>query len=163
MNHMKTLSGVNFKGRTFAHELAPITLFVGRNRVGKTARLEAAQLALLGYMPNEPKPIKAPRDLFDMFATTGSTNMAVEMGGNRREWRMAGGSVKYTGPDVPAIPPASLDPSSYLGMSGPERLAFMFRVTGAAAGLVPAGVAAQVIATAKNTIFESNTPDTELA
>lgn len=43
------LSGKNVKGQTFAHQLAPITLFCGENESGKTARATAAKLALMGY------------------------------------------------------------------------------------------------------------------
>lgn len=43
----------NFKGLDFDQELGPLTLFVGANGVGKSARAHALTLAVLGYLPQD--------------------------------------------------------------------------------------------------------------
>ena len=45
------LTGTNIKGKTFDHELNPVTVFSGPNYSGKTARIDALKLALLGFHP----------------------------------------------------------------------------------------------------------------
>ena len=49
--HITQVTAKNLKGRTFAHDLKPLTLIVGPNFSGKTAIVEAIRLCLLGYIP----------------------------------------------------------------------------------------------------------------
>jgi hypothetical protein len=49
------LIGTNIKGLTFAQDIDPLTLFVGANGAGKSARSQALILALMGYIPGSGK------------------------------------------------------------------------------------------------------------
>lgn len=61
--HLTHITGVNIKGRSFAHQLAPVTAFVGDNFTGKTSRGMAIRLALTG---NAGAPIpKTPAGTWD--------------------------------------------------------------------------------------------------
>jgi DNA repair exonuclease SbcCD ATPase subunit len=55
MTMAKGIGANGFKGLSFATELAPRTLIVGPNGTGKSARTQALQLALRGYIPGGPK------------------------------------------------------------------------------------------------------------
>ncbi|WP_434132165.1 hypothetical protein KIAC18_003957 [Sporomusa sphaeroides] len=45
----------NFKGQTTVQELTGMDIFVGRNGAGKTTRLQALGLAILGYVPGNKR------------------------------------------------------------------------------------------------------------
>lgn len=48
---LKTITARNFKGLSFTLHLQPMTVLVGANFAGKTARTDAIRFALLGYLP----------------------------------------------------------------------------------------------------------------
>jgi len=52
---IKTIRTKNIKGNTFAQELTGKDIFIGRNGAGKSTRLQALQLAMLGYIPGKGK------------------------------------------------------------------------------------------------------------
>lgn len=53
---IKTIRTRNIKGNTFDQELTGRDVFVGPNGSGKSTRLQAVQLAMLGYIPGK-RPI----------------------------------------------------------------------------------------------------------
>lgn len=128
-----TLSATNFKGSTFTHRLAPVTLFHGRNAAGKSSRIEALTLALLGYLPGVGKK---GSDLFARLSSGAAMGVGVDFDnpafnggqGVGRRWREAKGSVKYEGSgDALDFPAVALDPDEFLGLSGPEQVKALFR------------------------------------
>ena len=48
---IKTLKAHGLKSGDFTHDLAPVNVIVGDNFKGKTSRLEAIRLGLMGYLP----------------------------------------------------------------------------------------------------------------
>ena len=129
----------NWMGQSFDCELAPITLFLGPNSCGKSARLNALTLAALGYLPQEPKPIKSSRDIYDCFASFSPMSVACETdSGIRSEHRYHtipgrdGYAVEHdfsiTGKSGASIvPEMAMDVSAFSGLTGPARLKFMFK------------------------------------
>lgn len=158
------ISAVAFKGWTFAHELWPVTLFAGPNWTGKSSRVEALTLALAGWLPGVAN---TGRGLFDALASGNPLRVAAELDRSEpvtRTWRMAGGLVKYVGTgDALDLPRVAVDATEFLGLSGPERVKFLF----ALAKLPPeCGVTAltnAVVANVKNIKLEENTPESEAA
>lgn len=124
---VQNVSARAFKGRDFSLDFKkPVTVIVGSNSKGKSARIEALYLALLGYVPDE-KPLKAGRALFDTYSS--GQRMEVSVSGQipvRRSWKLNKSTVKYDGPKEDQIPPTVVDPSAYLSLSGPERTRHLF-------------------------------------
>lgn len=56
---LKSISARNFKGLTFEENLAPITVLIGSNFAGKTARTDAIRLLLLGFLPELGKEARS--------------------------------------------------------------------------------------------------------
>ncbi|KIL35130.1 hypothetical protein SD71_15960 [Cohnella kolymensis] len=52
---IKSIRAKQIKGNTFTQELSGLDIFVGRNGSGKSTRLQAVQLAMLGYIPGKGK------------------------------------------------------------------------------------------------------------
>ncbi|MDF2650538.1 MAG: hypothetical protein K0Q73_6343 [Paenibacillus sp.] len=52
---IKTIRTKNMKGNTLNQELTGRDIFIGRNGAGKSTRLHAVQLAMLGYIPSKGK------------------------------------------------------------------------------------------------------------
>lgn len=135
-----SISARNFKGQTFTEKLAPITVFGGGNFVGKTARLDAIRLLILGHLPELGA---RPRDTFGL---SSGTEMTVEgefaWGMNsktsilKRVWRAEGNSIKsITDGDqalIDTIEEAGtldvmLDASTYFALSDRERVKYVFK------------------------------------
>lgn len=130
-----TLSATNLKGSTFSHQLAPVTVFTGVRGAGKTTRLDALRLALLGYLPGVASK---QSDLHARAASGTTMDVCVEFdnpqfnGGSPtvRRWRESRGSIKYEGNgcalDFPAM---ALDPGQFLDLTGPQQVAFLLAAT----------------------------------
>ena len=59
----------NFKGLTFETELERHTIFIGENGAGKSARTQALQLAINGYIPGTEKNIKKNDEILTQYCT----------------------------------------------------------------------------------------------
>lgn len=57
------IKAINVKGRSFEHELKPLTIITGENAKGKTAITDAITIAMLGYHPSLGKTNKATAKL----------------------------------------------------------------------------------------------------
>lgn len=131
-----TLKAENFKGQCFAHTLEPVTVFVGPNFAGKTARLDAVTLGLLGYVPRLGKRNQ------DAFQYASGKRMSVtietDKGTYERTWEQ-GKSISYTGHDGPLIEPVLLDAAEYFALSERERMKLVFRLcqSGLSKDMVP--------------------------
>lgn len=68
---LTTIELKNFKGQTTVQELTGMDIFVGRNGAGKTTRLQALGLAILGYVPGNK------RTSTDTFKLATGDNMSV--------------------------------------------------------------------------------------
>lgn len=163
------LAASNFKGQNFNHGLKPVTLITGRNSAGKSARLEALNLAALGYIPADPNPIKSARQIYDLYSSGNPMRVGFETDGvlsndlsTMRTWTEERGSVRYAGPDGPVLPDLALDPARYFQLTGPARLALLFKSQAAGSGLTTESVRATVVANLKNIKLESNTPASEV-
>lgn len=159
---MKTIRGIsaqNLKGQTFRHELAPVTLFTGDNFSGKTSRLDAVHLALLGWLPGIGK---RGSDIYADLASgsTLSVSAFFDVTKIEREWAMVKGSVKYTGPDG-GWPPVSLVASEFLSLSPAERVKFLFARAKLPSEYSVQSLVKTITANIKNIKLEQNTAASE--
>lgn len=115
----------NIKGRTFDHELKPVTVIVGNSFGGKTAILDAIKLGLLGW---HPKYGRKPSGTFRLASGTAMSVMLETDSGEaiNRSWKLERGSVKAVGPEDETVPALLLDCREYFGMTGPQRMAYLF-------------------------------------
>lgn len=132
MSHILSIRARGFKGCDFSEELAPVTVLTGPNATGKSARMEALLLWLLGYLPTEnpEKPIQAARLIHDLYASAPTMSVGGSWAQHGdRTWSPANreGSIRYSGPQGPLLPPHALDAGAYLAMTGPERLRFLLK------------------------------------
>jgi len=141
----------NFKGQSFRQALAPVTVIVGDNFRGKSSRVEALVLACAGYLPGVDR---RPRDAYDRLSS-GLTMEVWASGGGfsvRRRWALVGGAVRYSDQVEPAgwlLPPVVADAREYLGLSAPQRAAFLSRAAPEPAGCDAASAERRVAAAAK--------------
>lgn len=122
---IKRVAAKNVKGRTFDHELQSVSVIVGNSFGGKTAILDAIKLGLLGW---HPKYGRKPSGSFRLASGT-SMNVLLETDDNEtinRAWKLSGNSVKVTGPESEVVPALLLDCREYFGMTGPQRMAYLF-------------------------------------
>lgn len=123
---LKTITGRNLKGQSFTHELRAINLIVGDNAVGKTARMDAIRLALMGYLPELGKTNDATYQLASgpKMVVEGETDAGSCFG---RSWEAKGKSITAgEAGQIPATPPVLLDPTIYLSKSENERVKYIF-------------------------------------
>lgn len=156
------LSATNFKGSTFSHNLAPVTMFTGENFTGKSSRVEAVLLALLGYLPGVGAK---SNDLFERLASGNPMTVGIvtDTSGLSRMWEQVRGSVKYTGPSVSIVTPMVLDPGEFFGLSAPQRIKAIFSRADLPEEFNVMAVVETMKANVKNIRLEENTPETEVA
>lgn len=136
-------SAYNFKGGTWDEELGKLTLVHGPNRSHKTARVQAAQLALLGYVPGR-KPVRsAIPDYFAGARSQLAVGLETDGAGGlppsaTRSWKRGKSGWSYDGPKGSLVLTEALDVDAYLDMTGPARTAYMMAKLGAAATAVEA-------------------------
>lgn len=121
----------NLKGLSFTFNLTAMNVLIGSNFVGKTARLDAIRLLLLGYFPELGKTARATFDLCsgrDLYVD-GTFDNGEKLW---RRWYLKGDTVKTeelippsleTAGDVVAI---MLNAETYLGLSERERVNYVF-------------------------------------
>ena len=159
------VSATNFKGAGFSHTLAPVTMFHGPPFAGKSSRLEAVTLALLGHLPGVAK---APKDVYERLAGNGlPLAVAVELDDGTvvgREFAERRGSIKHmaTGPELD-FPVVALDPSEFLDLSPRERVKYLFARAKLPDELTEQAVRDRLVAEAKNIRIEANSEDSEAA
>jgi exonuclease SbcC len=160
-NHIKTISAQNLKGQTFIHELAPVTMFVGDNFAGKTSRIDAVFLALLGWLPGIAKK---PGDIHADLSSAPRLQVAAKFGqhGVVRDWFESKGSIKYsgTGDDID-YPPVALVTSEFLSLSPNERVKFLFARAKLPDEYTPEKLQLTITANVKNIKLDANTEATE--
>lgn len=131
---IKTILGRPFKGGTFDTSLTAITILAGKNAKHKSARLEAAQLALSGYLPGD---VSRVGDIYSRFASNGMAQVGVVMDNDwsivRRYIQNKKGSatceVEVNGFDKDFTTPAILfDQTEFLSLSNTERNKYLFKV-----------------------------------
>lgn len=161
---IKDIIAENFKGSSFKEHLSPVTQFYGPNFAGKSSRVEALTLALVGYLPGIPKTGAA---IHRALASSAAMRVeAVPFSGPSfiRSYEASGknGSVKTNQTDA-VIEPVAIDASAYLSLSGPERIKFLFARAALPGEFQIASLRATIAANLKNIKLEANTADTEAA
>lgn len=68
--------GTNFKGGNFEQPLARLNLLVGANGTGKSARIQALMLAVMGYIPGGAKK---NQEIIDTYGSAWAMNVGVEI------------------------------------------------------------------------------------
>lgn len=162
---IKAVAGSNFKGATFSHELAPVTLFYGRNFSGKSTRLEAATLALAGWLPGVER---MNGQLFARLSSGSAFACSLMFDGGQhvsRTYEQKGGSVKATvvGGEFAKIPDAAVDASEFLTLSAKERVKFLFDRARLPDSFTVDALADQIVANIKNIKVENHAPAHEQA
>lgn len=128
-----SIVGRNINGNTFAHSGLPqCVVFTGQNGSGKSTRLAAIMLALFGYHPLMPRTNAAIMDMAD--GSIMEVGVALSNGDAVcREWTERRGSasckVKSSLPEGSPITPMAFDHREFFGLSGPEQMRTLFRLT----------------------------------
>lgn len=136
--HLTHITGVNIKGRSFAHSLAPVTAFVGDNFTGKTARGMAIRLALTG---NAGAPIpKTPAGTWDALSNgqpVVSVTAKASDGASTETWSLTWtksnkGTVSKSGsvPAHVALPDLLADPESFFSLTKEARAQMILACAG---------------------------------
>jgi AAA domain len=127
------ISGLNIKGRSFSHQLGPITIVSGPNASGKSAILATLRLCLLGYEPTLGR--KKP-DIFQLASAATMTGAVEFSDGKTNSFDLkanakgvVSGSFKLDR-EIPAI---LLDSKEYFDVPKAERTAFLLKRVGASA------------------------------
>ncbi len=126
------INGSNFKGRTFTDELKPITVLTGQNFAGKSARIEAAQLALAGFLPGIER---LNGKIFSRLSSGNPMSVGVEFTNGKamtRAYRKDADAVSCTihhrGLSIGwKVQPVMIEPREFLGLSAKERVKFLFQ------------------------------------
>lgn len=147
---IKSISAVNFKGRSFKNDLAPITVFVGNNFAGKSSRTEAMTLALASFIPGIEKK---PGSIFERLASGKVMSVKTDFDEGKfisREYNQTAKGVRCTVShrglsDSFAVDPVLIDANEFLGLSAKERVKFLFqRLTLQGEVTTPASLIAKV-------------------
>lgn len=129
---IKTVWAKNFKGLTFVTHLSDVTLLVGSNFAGKTARTDAIRLALVGYLPELGKQNLATFGL--------ASGRVMEVGvvclnGERicRRWYAKGDSIKTEqelppgwNEEIERLQAMMLNAEEYFALSERGRIEYVF-------------------------------------
>ena len=125
---IKNITASGLKSGHFSHALGPVTLVTGDNFSGKTARLDAIRLGLIGYVPELGRQNGAT---FGLCAGSElDVGLTFDSGATMyRRWRMERGSIKATMTgELPTIPPVLMDPAEYFAMGDKDRVRYVFRL-----------------------------------
>jgi|GEM_PF-5916604 len=136
--HLTHITGVNIKGCSFAHQLAPVTAFVGDNFTGKTARGMAIRLALTG---NAGAPIpKTPAGTWEALSNgqpVVSVTAKASDGAATEAWSLTWtknnkGTVSKSGsvPAHVALPDLLADPESFFSLTKEARAQMILACAG---------------------------------
>ena len=137
------ISAKNFKGLDFDDELGRLTVYGGANFAGKSARLDAIRLLILGYLPELGKQNR------ETFRLSSGAAMSVtgifeteknlpDLATVTRSWRLEGDSIKkeISGPiDIRELLDEDdrlrvmLDADSYFALTERQRVAYLFANT----------------------------------
>lgn len=136
--HLTHIEGKNIKGRSFSHQLAPVTAFVGDNFTGKTARGMAIRLALTG---NAGAPIpKTPAGTWEALSNgqpVVSVTAKASDGAATEAWSLTWtknnkGTVSKSGsvPAHVALPDLLADPESFFSLTKEARAQMILACAG---------------------------------
>jgi hypothetical protein len=158
------ISASNIKGQTFSHDLAPVTIFMGDNRAGKSARLAAIRLLVLGFEPKlgtlPSRSMKLCRPSQHMMSVSGQLS---DGSTGKREFHRKGDNCSALPPTIPAglgsIPIVLLDPREFFALkTGDMRRRYLVsacKIDG------EQFTAAAVVAELKNIKLDHNTEQSE--
>lgn len=121
-----SLSASGLKAGDFKHNLDAVNLITGPNFSGKTARLDAIRVGLIGYLPELGKQNSSTFGL----ANNGKLQIRIETDTGKsatRSWEMQKGKIKHeAGMDLPPTPPVLLDPNEYFSLGEKDRVRYVF-------------------------------------
>lgn len=124
--YIKNISAENLKGLTFDQELKPLSMIVGPNFSGKSARLMAIRLALMGFDPQMGKGNPATFKLSSSTSMKVGVKLSDDQEYNRTWTQDNKGSVKCSG-TLQTISNPTLDSSIYFSLSATEKMKYLFR------------------------------------
>jgi hypothetical protein len=142
--YIAKISGHKIKGQTFNHPLGARTIITGRNDSGKTARINALQLALLGYVPGDP-PRRKSAAIMELSSASFMDVEAVGSDGNvfHQGWKSVGDSIKADRDNTDPLDIPMLDAAAFFRMGPSERLAYTFSKVSLPAEYSLAGIVAK--------------------
>lgn len=125
MATINKVTATGLKCGDFSHELRPVNVIVGKNFAGKTSRIDAIRVALMGYLPELGKTPAATFSLANNCRL--DVSIETDAGFAKRSWRQERGSVKHSSEtDLPATPAVLMDPAEYFNLSERERVKYVF-------------------------------------
>lgn len=165
-NHVVKFSGLNWQGRTFTTELAPLTAIIGKNLSGKSSVPNGLRVGMIGYSPKHGKSNAANWGFIGSVA--GATQGGVELGFeggqvNRLVFETKKGKIECKEKLLAVtVPPALMDlQEEFFKLSGPKRTDFVFgKMDMAALGFSVEEITARLKRNVKAT---SPSEETELA
>lgn len=160
--YITNLEASGFKGLNFAHELKRCVLFTGGNFVGKTARLEAIRVAILGCVPDLGKTNQATYGL----ASQGSlfAKVIFDNGTDANVlFKQDGESVnqerRWLPPWLEDKPMPMLNPPDYFNLTDGEKIQYVFGMMKMPDTFTVDGILADL----RNLKLDENTEQTEAA
>lgn len=129
---IKKISALAFKGKSFQHELAPITAICGMSMAGKSSVAEAVTLSIAGFLSGIEKSGKAIHNRLasgQIMSVRSDFDDGRFIGREYSENAKGAVSTKVTHrglSDSWAVSPALVDPTEFLAMSGDKRVKFLF-------------------------------------
>lgn len=118
----------NVKGQTFEFALGAFTIIIGDHRQGKTARLDALRLGLIGFVPTIGK---TNAETYRALGGEGTMYVILDTdcGKAERAWSRAGDSIKLKesiNPMIPQTPLILLDSRSFFAMTPAAKTKWAF-------------------------------------
>jgi hypothetical protein len=159
MTKINRLFARGLKCGDFDHQLQAVNLIVGKNFSGKTTRLEAVQLALIGYVPELGKQNTATMGL----CRNGSIEVGIEtdQGNITRTWKKGKtikAEISSTG-NISETPAVLMDSREYFNLGPKDQVRYVF----ARCDVEKELSAEKITAAIKNIKLAENTEQTEAA
>jgi DNA repair exonuclease SbcCD ATPase subunit len=155
LNYLTKLSASGLKSGDFDHALDRVVVFQGNSFSGKTSRLEAIRLGLIGYVPELGKTSSSTMQL----ARNGCIRVALEDNAGRTVNRAFGKTKAADTSSMPEMPPVLMDPSVYFSLSDKKKIEYVFGMFQMGESDDFSGPA--VVAAVKNIRLETNTAESE--
>lgn len=148
------ISAIGLKSSAFQTPLEPVTMLTGPNYTGKTSRLDAIRLALIGYLPEiglrgTSELANGPQIIVTAEMDTGAANT--------RSWTKNGRGWKTSEQTQFTVPPVLMDSSVYFDLGPKDAMRYVFSL----AQLDEQELVNRILSDIKAIRLENHTPDAE--
>ena len=152
MNYIQTLAATGLKTADFRHDLDRVTVFTGPARSGKSSRLDAIRLGLIGHVPELGKQAASTM----LLARNGHIDIDLGLSNGTHIERRLGKKKK---PGEPVVPAVLMDSNEYFSLSDAKKVQYVFSLYRMEEH--PDFSGAAITAAIQNIRLEQNTADSE--